>query len=108
MLLKYVEGHCNKQWGSCDVSYSDRGPSCVEDSQIAGSKGFFGVILRVQQICENGHFKSTYCTIYFLSNILKNTPSSSTTYPKSLCVADLLFAERLFRPKIEIETLLLL
>ena len=34
------EDHYNQQIGSCDVLHSDRGSSCVEDSQIAGKKVF--------------------------------------------------------------------
>ena len=47
-------------------------------------------------------------TTLSLSNIPKNTPSSSKTYPKSLSVADLLSTGRIIRPKEVIEALLVL
>ena len=43
-----------------------------------------------------------------LSRIPKNTPPSSAIYPKSLPVADFLFAGRIVRPNEEIEALLVL
>ena len=35
------EDHFHQEIGSCDVLYSDRGPCCVKDSQIAGKKVFW-------------------------------------------------------------------
>ena len=120
LTLKYVkqacEDHCNQLIGSCNVLYSDRGSSCVEDSQIAGPKLFLIRLLESnnyartnipnQRIVPSKKIKLT--TTQPLSNIPKNTPSYSTTYPKSSSVVDLLHAGRIIRPKEEIEVLLVL
>ena len=45
LALKHVKqackNHYNQQIGSCDVLNSDRGLSCVKDSQIAANKVFW-------------------------------------------------------------------
>ena len=94
---KYVkqacEDHYNQLIESCDVLYSDRGSSCVKDSQIAGSKLFLVRFLEsnnytranISNQCTVSSKKIKLTTAQPLSNIPKNTPSYSTTYPKSLC-----------------------
>ena len=120
LTLKNVKQACkdhyHQQIGSCDVLHSDRGPSCVKDSQIAGKKVFVVRFLEPmnytrmeisnQRTVPSKKIKLT--TTQSLLRILKNTPPSSTTYPKSLSVADLLRAGRIVRPKEEIEALLVL
>ena len=120
LALKYVkqacEDHYNQLIGSCDVLNSDRGSSCVEDSQIAGSKLFLVRFLESnnytranisnQRTVPSKKIKLTATQL--LSNIPKNTMSYLTTYPKSLSVVDLLLAGRIIRPKEEIEVLLVL
>ena len=115
-IKQAYKDHYHQQIGSWDVLHSDRGPSCVKDSQIAGKKVFVvrflepmnytGMEISNQHTVPSKKIKLT--TTQSLLRIPKNTPPSSTTYPKSLSVADLLRAGRTVRPKEEIEALLVL
>ena len=62
--------------------------------------------ISIQRTVPSKKIKLT--TTQSLSNIPKNTPSSSATYPISFSVADLLLAERIARSREEVEALLVL
>ena len=104
--------HYNQQIGSCDVWYSNGGSPCAEDShksflvRFLESNNYTRTDISNQRLVPSKKIKLT--TTRSLSSILKNTPSSSTTYPKSLFVADLLRGRRIVRSKEEIEALLVL
>ena len=97
--------------------HSGEGPYFVEDSQIARKTFFLVRFLELNNYYTRTDIsnqrtvsskKIQLTTTQSLSNIPKNIPSSSATYPESLSVAGFLHAGRIARPKEEIETLLVL
>ena len=114
-VKRACEIHYGEVRGSCDVLYSDRGPSCIEDTQIVSKKVFLVRFLKpdtvsstqtsgnkrrvVDESNPSSSFISKISKATSFPNVINTSQSNPSTYPKSLSIADLLQAGKFIKPK---------
>lgn len=130
MSLDNVKRACEKYYGepegSCDVLYSERGPSCIEDDQIIGKKVLLVRFLATAKVstdynnsqkCSDLHQRDLSSIYNKSRNAYSDSTSSikrrkrivcssinSSVFPKSVSIADVIKAGKLVKPKEEYTT----
>ena len=122
LTLQNVKEACeqfyNRPHGACDVLYSDRGPSCTKDDQIYGKKVFLVRFLDAKESCvpvitgdlsqkmQNPHSVTT-CRPHSIGRLtikrsrINPRNVSSSAFPKTVSMADVVSARVLVKPKEE-------
>ena len=122
LTLQNVKEACeqfyNRPHGTCDVLYSDRGPSCTKDDQIYGKKVFLVRFLDAKESCvpvitgdlsenmQNRHSVIT-CRPHSIDSLtikrsrINTRNVCSSAFPKSVSMADVVRARVLVKPKEE-------